>query len=421
MINNVDRSPLKRSAYKRSADKYFAQWKIYPPAGSFVSPYCILGQKKNPVLTFSKQLQNFFNVQQASIFGSGTEAIYQVLTALREQRGPGYVVMGAYTCPSIAAASVRAGFQVILVDVDGRTLEMKSEELQAALGGEARAVVLSNLYGLPEVLPADIFKKTEELVVIDDACQSAFSRRGKVFVGAEPGTIGILSFGRGKAICSIGGGAVLSNAASSKMKSTDNVLPQIAGAFQAMCLSTLCWIGQHPLVYGMIARLPFLGIGETDYREQFPLKKLSSWAELSAAAQLQRFERTAKQRTQVALWWHTELQQKNLGKEVQEPFIERGFAFDGQVVPTRYPILLSSTENCDRLLSRLYCYGVSASYPYALTQVPELRPHLVLAKGEMAESVASRILTLPVHEGITLDVVKTVTNEMKEEMDADHA
>lgn len=415
-MNAVHRTPLKR----------LTQWKIYPPAGSFVSPYCILRQKKNPVLTLTEQLKNFFNVQQVSIFGSGTEAIYQVLTLLRLQKGPGTVVMGAYTCPNIAAASVRAGFRVSLVDVDSRTLEMDKEELRAALGSEARVVIVSNLYGLPEILPVDVLKNAPGVVVIDDACQSAFSRRGKCFVGAEPGTLGILSFGRGKSICSMGGGAVLHNGLNTvnfpfEITDTESTLSRFIGTFRGICLSTLYWVGQQPLIYGIVARLPFLGIGETEYCEQFPFKKLSQWAKLSAAAQLKQFEKTIRRRTQVALWWHEELQQKLLSKEVVELFIEKGFPFDGQVVPIRYPILLQSAKDRDLLLSRLYRYGVSASYPYALTQLPELQPHLVHGTGKIAENVASRILTLPVHEGITHGVVKTVIKTMKEIMDAGHA
>ena len=77
---------------------------------------------------------------------------------------------------------------------------------------------------------------------------------------------------------------------------------------------------------------------------------------------------------------------------------------DNAVVPIRYPIIFSTSEQRDvafKLLSK-HGLGASVSYPLAVTDYPEFEG-LDILHGDLKNSraVAACILTLPVHMHVT--------------------
>jgi dTDP-4-amino-4,6-dideoxygalactose transaminase len=79
----------------------------------------------------------------------------------------------------------------------------------------------------------------------------------------------------------------------------------------------------------------------------------------------------------------------------------------------RFPILCVDAVARSRTLQQMRGAGIGASesYPSALVDVPELRPHLVPgATAAGARQVAHRILTLPTHPFVTRrDIARTIS------------
>src|SRR5688572_17296285 len=88
---------------------------------------------------------------------SGRAAMTLILQALAKAANDprrDEVLVPAYTCYSVPASIARAGLRFRLVDVDPRTLGMDPAALETSDFSRVLAVVTSNLYGIPNDLPA---------------------------------------------------------------------------------------------------------------------------------------------------------------------------------------------------------------------------------------------------------------------------
>ena len=144
-----------------------------------------------------------------SLHASGREALRVALSTLPRRAGTdSEVLLPAYTCFSVAAAAVAAGFRVRLVDVDADGRIDRRSFAQRPLD-RVSAVVVTNLFGLPEPV-ADLRMRcaAEGVPLIDDAAQSFGARDSDGMVGSRC-ELGLLSFARGKPLAGLGGGAIV--------------------------------------------------------------------------------------------------------------------------------------------------------------------------------------------------------------------
>lgn len=87
------------------------------------------------------------------------------------------VVLPAFTSYSVAAAAARAGARAELCDLDPRSLQLDRNALRRCVRPRTAAVVLGNVFGLPDVT-ADLRRVREGgALLIDDAAQ-AFGATG---------------------------------------------------------------------------------------------------------------------------------------------------------------------------------------------------------------------------------------------------
>lgn len=122
------------------------------------------------------------------------------------------VVVTGLTCFAVYEAVSEAGCIPIFADIDKNTLHFGPKELKTALANhpEARAVVVQNNLGIPcDIKGIEKICKKFDLVLIEDLAHSAGIHYKD---GREAGTVGdavILSFGKGKAVDTISGGALI--------------------------------------------------------------------------------------------------------------------------------------------------------------------------------------------------------------------
>lgn len=349
---------------------------------------------------FEEQIRRRLGVRHCFLVSSGRAALVIVLRALRRLSGPGRdeVVIPAYTCHSVPAAVVRAGFTVRLCDVDPRTLDYDQEALEKTDFRRVFCLIATSLYGMPNDLAhLARFAGERGVPLLDDAAQCLGAATGGRDVGTF-GEAGILSFDKGKNITSIEGGCVVcTNDLLAEALRRERRTLRVPSR-SARLLSAAKLVGYsaflHPRVYGIPARLPWLSLGKTIYATDFPLELYKP--ELAAMARLLFDRLDAFNDTRIA----------TAGRILRELAGVDGLravaTHDGaRPVYLRCALLLRDPAARAGLVRALEQAGLGAStsYPTAVDEIPDLRPLLVNREQRFAggREVARSILTLPTH------------------------
>ena len=345
------------------------------PAGGFPSPLSVFKSILDPelVATFGQQLITLFQNQPISLCSSGKQAI-EIISQYLSAKGYKKLILGAYSCPDVVAAALRGGLKVGLVDVNPRTLE----PIFSNHNPNEEVLLLSNLYGL-----VDSISGLSQYKLIDDACQAAFSFDNELRIGSRG--LGVLSFGRGKAICGIGGGAIVG------FGETPEIFSEMLISLSRLFIYSIL---EHPSLYFIPASLPFFKLGATYFEPDYKNELLSSGKIATAYTALKGLdEEVATRRANQELWV-----QALDSKKVTMPLVERNRS--SAVILTRFPILVP--KNRDRIFTELYKAGLGASLSYP-SSLDSLCSGHVEGSGSLpgAKEVALQIITLPTHRYVS--------------------
>jgi len=275
-------------------------------------------------------------------------------------------------------------------------------------------MLLSNLYGIPDaLLPwVDNFD-----VVVDDGCQAYLSSTPEGRVGLRSGVVGVLSFGRGKALSGAGGGAIIMSTTTplriaQVLDNNQMHLPSVPNFISPILRASASWLLERPSLYWIPASFPVLGLGAVQVKESVTLAGCSSGSALIMLAQLKRREVISSRCVKIARLWHEALR----GLPLVEPFIQRRFTFDGSVVPNRYPILLPTAELRKSMEIKLRRIGLGVSCSYGKS-IAEFFPGLVKpTELPGASAVAERLLTLPTHRYVTHQDINMAAKIFRKEL-----
>jgi dTDP-4-amino-4,6-dideoxygalactose transaminase len=150
----------------------------------------------------------------------------------------------------------------------------------------------------------------------------------------------------------------------------------------------------RPGPYGVVRRLPSLGLGRTVYEVDYPITRLSGSLAAIAARLAERLEALNRARRDNARRLRVALRDLAGVRLVDElAGAEPGYV--------RFPVLAESAAGRDAIVAALEGVGIGAtgSYPRALPDVPEVGFDLDDARETFdgARAVASTIVTLPTH------------------------
>ncbi len=290
----------------------------------------------------------------------------------------------------------------MLVDLESDRPWMDLEQLPSKLSSRTVAIIAANLFGIPErIEQLRAFTNQADAVLIEDSAQGFPGSRESDIWG---GDLVVLSFGRGKPVSLLGGGAVLFRNAN-----YGDLLPTVtplhaegllkhsifrlkAHLYNWMILPRLYWVPQN---------LPFLHLGETRYH---PLPGIDAMdqARLELLPDNIAAYRNNDSEAQKGLAGILEELDSNsagiidLPKQCQVPRERRLL---------RYPLLVDASLR-DRLYHQLQRSGSGPSvmYPAALPGISGLQSLLSdQAPFPAAEAFAARILTLPTHRWVGLE------------------
>jgi len=337
-----------------------------------------------------EELKVYFNVRHTFLVSSGKAALYLILTALKslspERR---QVVIPAYTCFSVPSAVVKAGLEVVPCDIDPETFDFDYGELESVLDVQKLCVVPTHLFGMP----ADMDRISEicrrkKILLVEDAAQAM----GGTYRGQKLGTlgdVGFFSLGRGKNITCGAGGIVVTDSddIAEAVSREDRKLgpPRFFEEVKDLCTLLLMTAFLHPSLYWLPAGIPSLGLGQTLFHDDFPVRRLSRMKVAILKDWRNHLERLNRHRSQMTVSWIARL---GLDGKRKESF-----------PCLRMPVLVDSPSFREKLwsTSAKRGLGISPFYPSPISEISQLRGLWNGNTFASAKRVSERLLTFPTH------------------------
>ncbi|HSM37273.1 MAG TPA: DegT/DnrJ/EryC1/StrS family aminotransferase [Longimicrobiales bacterium] len=363
-----------------------------PPAYAPVRPLAWAREGDGARGRLAARLRERYGAEDVVLASSGTAALRLAIRAARrearrEEGAAPLVGMPAFSCYDVAAAVVAETDRVACFDVDPRTLAPEPASFARVLEAGARVVVVSPLFGVP-VPWAELERAADAAgaVLVEDAAQG----HGASLEGRPLGSLGrlsILSFARGKGWTGGRGGALLARGGASL--SGLDLLPDPTGPDDARLVAGTLgqWALGRPAFYAIPAALPWLGLGETRWRDAQEPAAMADPAARAALASEEAADLEARERRRRAAWLRARV--PSAWSVRPPPRAVAGWL--------RLPLRLPG--GAERLTPAARRLGVARAYPEPLTLLPEVRAVLVEAGGPWpgAASLAADLVTLPTH------------------------
>lgn len=369
-----------------------------------------VGHKMPLVAVFSGLLKGteqldigmFNNAAEIIHTSSGSAALVLSLEACKLASRRRKVIIPAYTCPSVLAAVEKTGLQAVLCDLAPGKLSIDNQRLEDLLDGDTLAVVYVHLFGLDRRVNIDRkMIKDAGVWLIEDAAQAFGNMEGDIPIGSD-GDLTILSFGRGKPLSALHGGAVIVN--SSDLREYVHEAWRKWGTPQPMwfciyyrVLLVAYTILFHPKFFGLPSKLPWFRIGETIYIDQISVHEMDKSAKCVLNLLIKNRSEIQHIRSRIAKQYLKKLM----------PYA-RHFSYmpsieDLGTGPIRFPLCFQLEQHKTKCLERLtnLRLGASGSYPFVLNAQPGV-PDYVARQGPFpsAQALATGILTLPTHDHV---------------------
>ncbi len=328
-------------------------------------------------------------VSQAVNSGTAALSLAMSLAAVGFEGDSAEVILPAYGCPDLLAAADYAGLKPVLVDIEAQSPRYCVESLRAAINDRTVAIVAVNFLGINEDFPRlRALIGQRNIVLIEDNAQYFPVQSTD---GCYSGDLVVLSFGRGKPISQVGGGALLATMKFSELisdRATTLAFERVR-EWQWRLKARLFNLVLQPQYYQLLLMLPFLHIGETRYHALEQIQRMDPWRlhylEVNIEAYRARSRRVQKRLDEL-------LQGESCGLLNLPRMLG---CIDKPLL--RYPVLCTSDEQCAELYRGLLDggLGVSRMYERPLDEISDV-PHAFSVGYEGASQFSRRLITLPV-------------------------
>lgn len=370
-----------------------------------------------------KALCQHAGIKHCFVVNSGRAAFTIILKALMKTAPPDRdeVVIPAYTCFSVPSSIVRAGLKIRLADLDPGKIDYDYRKLGEVDFRKVLAIIPCNLFGIvSDWKELTAIARQNNLEIIDDSAQTF----GIIHDGRQSGSwgkAGFYSFGRGKNITAVGGGAIMTDSdelAAAIAESMNRAKPpRPTDDIKAFLKIVVYSIFLRPYFFGIPESLPFLGLGKTVYDENFPIAGLSRLQTAVLLDMLKKIE------------WLNTVRAENarfLAESIAKDETTGGFVIPGRrtdYIPPylRLPVLAPSNSLRRKAIADLNRAGIGAStmYPSTIKDIPGLESHLVGTENKYpgAAILADRLFTLPTHPYVArkdLEIISRILGRLSE-------
>jgi len=337
------------------------------------------------------------------LYASGTMALQQALSLAKERAHSTQpeVLLPAYACPDLISACVGAGVNAVLLDLDSPASPFPTiDVIKQHTNEHTIAVILVNFLGIsPEKKLFDAIKELRLLAIED---------RAQCFIAPEEasqlnGDYVIFSFGKGKPVSLLGGGALLVKDHKDSRHSADLRTPEERN-------SKLPWLIRLynliilPAFYYLLMKIPALSIGETHYHAPEAVTLMDSSRRALLQSNIEKQYRSLSRFAQKRLY------------AMCTPLSDIQALGNSELNPSllRFPLLCKDRESRDLILSKLNRQGIGASKMYQ-TILPNIKGTPLSDSQQLkdypnAQKFADRLLTLPCHSGVNTASLRKIAN-----------
>jgi len=354
-------------------------------------------------------------------YGSGTMAVaaaVKVACVHSNSRQP-KIALAAYGCPDLVSAIQFAGAKPVYIDLIRDRLSMDPDLLSQALAADDDicAVIGTDLFGIPENWAGlrRIVSESQALLIQD--CAQSVQRR-TLFQNELHGDLVAFSFGRGKPVCLLSGGALLvpEDAAEDILASLGN-LSQISAEAKirfSIIRSTLYNLLIQPRLYSVSSMIMGDRLGQTVFIRLDAIQRLSEVDIARANVGIE------------YLWDRHKDKSAEIVKAIRKVIRE----FPSQVrellprqendladrLYSRLPLLMRSASTREKTITNLAKNGICATAMYG-----RILPDIVNASDctqlrhdfPIARRLADRLITLPVHIRLTVEDVNVIASTLR--------
>lgn len=360
--------------------------------------------------------------QYDSVFvNSGTAALslaVKLSVNRRRASSKSEVILPAYGCPDLIAAVVAQGARPVLVDLEEARPWMDLEAVKNAITHHTVAIIAVGFLGIPERLYAlKHIADAQGIALIEDSAQ--------VFPPSSSGNgladYIVLSFGRGKPINMMGGGALLVRKDLGEQSAgVLAAIPEVevsAGAFWRLKRWVFNLLLTRPL-YGAMERIPFLGIGQTVFHPLAVIERQLPVEGLLDAG----MEEFANRKNNGLIYSEAlqKLTSKGWVNLAPECFGETALEglFPQRPLLLRYPLLAPSGMSRNTAVLELNRMGIGAStfYGEALPAISGVEEFVDVAVSAFPRACdfAQHLLTLPTHSDVRIRDIDSVASALFE-------
>lgn len=338
--------------------------------------------------------------------GSGRQALWLILQALHLPKGAG-IGVPLFGSSSVAVTIREAGFEPIFLDVNGSTLTLEPDEVER-MAARFSALVVEHLFGHMAAID-QILEAAPGIPVIEDTAQAPLSALNGRMAGSF-GVASFYSFASSKYLPAAGGGLAAINdtalagevAAQTRRLTRPNTTLEFQGTLmQAVKAALFC-----PPLYGL------LGISlrsSTEERSRFVAHMDQIAISRASAAVVLRqapafAARVHGQRSNSLL-----LLKRLAGIEgIKLPYEPTGAMYNRYL----FPVLVADREERDAVRAGMRERGVDTTRIHFNS--PETASVLGYRGGcPVSERVASTLLTLPNHAGLTVREIERVARSFR--------
>ena len=339
------------------------------------------------------------------LFGSGTQALTAVIEECVSRRSgieAPEVILPAYGCPDLVSACVGAGAIPRLVDVAANRWGYDPARLSGALGPRTVAIVAVDLLGIGDDAEAlQCSAKTVGAALVRDSAQHLPREPG-----AWIGDYQIVSFGRGKPLNLLRGGAAIGPL----RHEAPQPLPFRQRILGTRLAALLFNIVTQPGIYPWLLRLPGTDVGETTYHSpQQPMRLPDEvWKQLDSALTCYKTCRS------YSIISYLPFLNGWLAQRIQPLRVNVGDVLNEE--PLRLAMLAPDKSTRDRIVDTLSAEGLGATalYRRALNRIDSV-PEFVRLQGPFpnADLLADRLFTLPTHRQVDSYVVERIDRRLR--------
>jgi dTDP-4-amino-4,6-dideoxygalactose transaminase len=358
----------------------------------------------------SNSLKSIFPGWSAEYYGSGTMALASALQFAfqgkrDEQRD---VLLPAYACPELVSAILYANGVPVLVDLETDRPWLSLKDLGEKISSNTAAIIAVDLLGITERL-GQIRELIGELniTLIEDSAQK-MPRNLKS--NSWQGDIVILSFGRGKPVSLLGGGALLRSKKNDALLSSRQVIERRRFSWVKLKRLKIKYYLYNSLItpslYWIPSLLPFLKLGGTHFKE---LKSIESFDLARTCLLKSNLKHYNDNVNKNAYHFRDKLAARN-SKNIIDLTIETNTDLSTLI---RYPILIKNKELKAKLLSESDKHGLGISCLYK-SYLPGVKgiSNILVEDNALTNAIrfADELITLPIHSNVHYSDVTKIVN-----------